>query len=111
MAHHILYAFALIVVFPQRIAETFAEEEEDEIARLSSFVMAIGDLIKITLGPKGMDMDMIQVAHGRSAGQVEVTIDGADDYEGGLRRLCEPEKPIEQNLPGGERPRRRHVRG
>ncbi|EDS44622.1 chaperonin [Culex quinquefasciatus] len=62
MAHHILYAFALIVIFPQRIAETFAEEEEDEIARLSSFVVAIGDLIKITLGPKGMDMDMIQVA-------------------------------------------------
>ncbi|EDS41421.1 chaperonin [Culex quinquefasciatus] len=62
---------------PQRIAETFAEEEEGEIARLSSFVGAIGDLIKSTLGPKGMDMGMIQMAHGRSAGQVEVTIDGA----------------------------------
>ncbi|EDS42473.1 T-complex protein 1 subunit eta [Culex quinquefasciatus] len=85
MAHHILYAAfiksylspssVLIVIFPQRIAETFAEEE-GEIARLFSFVGAIGDLIKSTLGPKGMDMGMIQVTHGRSAGQVDVTIDG-----------------------------------
>lgn len=37
--------------------------------------IAIGDLVKSTLGPKGMDK--ILVAHGRSAGQVQVTNDGA----------------------------------
>lgn len=54
-----------------------AEEEKAEIARLSSFVgaIAIGDLVKSTLGPKGMDK--ILLSHGRSAGQVEVTNDGA----------------------------------
>lgn len=47
------------------------------MARLSSFVgaIAIGDLVKSTLGPKGMDK--ILVSHGRSAGSVEVTNDGA----------------------------------
>ncbi|EDS27873.1 chaperonin [Culex quinquefasciatus] len=54
-----------------RSVETFAEEK-GEFARLSSFEggIAIGDLVKGTLGPKGMDK--ILVAHGRSAGQVEV---------------------------------------
>lgn len=54
-----------------------AEEEKAEIARLSSFVgaIAIGDLVKSTLGPKGMDK--ILVSHGRSQGQIEVTNDGA----------------------------------
>lgn len=44
---------------------------------MSSFVgaIAIGDLVKSTLGPKGMDK--ILVSYGRSAGQVEVTNDGA----------------------------------
>ena len=34
-----------------------ADEEKAEIARLSSFVgaMAVGDLVKTTLGPRGMD--------------------------------------------------------
>lgn len=54
-----------------------AEEEKAEIARLSSFVgaIAIGDLVKSTLGPKGMDK--ILVSHGRNQGQIEVTNDGA----------------------------------
>lgn len=54
-----------------------AEEEKAELARLSSFVgaIAIGDLVKSTLGPKGMDK--ILVSYGRSAGNVEVTNDGA----------------------------------
>jgi len=54
-----------------------AEEEKSEIARLSSFVgaIAIGDLIKSTLGPKGMDK--ILISSGRNAGQVEITNDGA----------------------------------
>lgn len=54
-----------------------AEEEKGEIARLSSFIgaIAIGDLVKSTLGPKGMDK--ILVSYGRYAGSVEVTNDGA----------------------------------
>ena len=46
-----------------------AEEEKAEIARLSSFVgaIAIGDLVKSTLGPKGMDKILISV--GRSEGK------------------------------------------
>lgn len=47
------------------------------MARLSSFVgaIAVGDLVKSTLGPKGMDK--ILVSYGRNAGSVEVTNDGA----------------------------------
>lgn len=54
-----------------------AYEEKAEIARMSSFVgaIAIGDLVKSTLGPKGMDK--ILYSSGRNAGQVEVTNDGA----------------------------------
>lgn len=60
-----------------RILKNEAGEEKAEIARLSLFVgaIAIGELVKTTLGPKGMDK--ILVAHGRSAGQVQVTNDGA----------------------------------
>ncbi|KYN09856.1 T-complex protein 1 subunit beta, partial [Trachymyrmex cornetzi] len=62
---------------PVRILKNDAGEEKAEIARLSSFVgvIAIGDLVKSTLGPKGMDK--ILVSHGRSLGQVHVTNDGA----------------------------------
>lgn len=62
---------------PVRILKQDAYEEKAEIARMSSFIgaIAIGDLVKSTLGPKGMDK--ILVSHGRSAGQVQVTNDGA----------------------------------
>lgn len=62
---------------PIRILKNEAEEEKAELARLSSFVgaIAIGELVKSTLGPKGMDK--ILVSYGRNAGQVEVTNDGA----------------------------------
>uniref|UniRef100_A0A6M2DL82 T-complex protein 1 subunit beta n=1 Tax=Xenopsylla cheopis TaxID=163159 RepID=A0A6M2DL82_XENCH len=62
---------------PVRILKHEAGEEKAEIARLSSFIgaIAIGDLVKSTLGPKGMDK--ILVSHGRNSGQVEVTNDGA----------------------------------
>lgn len=62
---------------PVRILKNNAYEEKAEIARLSSFVgaIAIGDLVKSTLGPKGMDK--ILLSSGRNAGQVEVTNDGA----------------------------------
>lgn len=60
-----------------RILKNEAEEEKGEVARLSLFAgaTAIGDFIKSTLGPKGMDKML--VSYGRSAGQVQVTNDGA----------------------------------
>lgn len=62
---------------PVRVLKNEAQEEKAELARLSSFIgaIAIGDLVKSTLGPKGMDK--ILVSHGRNAGRVEVTNDGA----------------------------------
>jgi len=53
-----------------------AEEEKSETARLSSFVgaIAIGDLIRSTLGPKGMDK--ILQSNDRHAA-IQVTNDGA----------------------------------
>lgn len=67
----------MVSLNPVRILKNDAEEEKAEIARLSLFVgaIAIGELVKSTLGPKGMDK--VLVAHGRSAGQVQVTNDGA----------------------------------
>ena len=55
---------------PTRIFKHEAEEEKAEIARLSSFVgaIAIGELVKSTLGPKGMDK--ILVGMGRNDGRV-----------------------------------------
>lgn len=62
---------------PVRILKNEAYEEKAEIARMSSFIgaIAIGDLVKSTLGPKGMDK--ILLSSGRNVGQVEVTNDGA----------------------------------
>jgi len=47
----------MVSLNPIRIMKNNADEEKAEVARLSSFVgaMAIGDLVKSTLGPKGMD--------------------------------------------------------
>ncbi|KAF8844787.1 hypothetical protein BDN67DRAFT_894201 [Paxillus ammoniavirescens] len=52
-----------------------ATEEKAENARLSSFVgaLAVGDLVKSTLGPKGMNKILQSV----STGEVNVTNDGA----------------------------------
>ena len=60
-----------------RMFKQGADEEKAEVARLSSFVgaMAIGDLVKSTLGPKGMDK--ILWGMGNGTGTVEVTNDGA----------------------------------
>lgn len=62
---------------PVRILKHEAEEEKGEIARMSMFAGAtvIGDLLKSTLGPKGMDK--ILVSSGRNSDQVQVTNDGA----------------------------------
>ncbi|KAM0721627.1 hypothetical protein Q7P37_002552 [Cladosporium fusiforme] len=60
------------------MASIFADdvqEEKGENARLSSFVgaIAVGDLVKSTLGPKGMD----KILQSASTGTVMVTNDGA----------------------------------
>jgi len=67
----------MVSLNPVRIMKQDADEEKAEVARLSSFVgaMAIGDLVKSTLGPKGMDK--ILWGMGRNEGIVEVTNDGA----------------------------------
>ncbi len=72
----VLLAFQ-VSLNPVRVLNREADEEKAEVARLSSFVgaMAIGDLVKSTLGPKGMDK--ILWGMGRNEGQVEVTNDGA----------------------------------
>jgi len=52
-----------------------ATEEKAENARLSSFVgaLALGDLVKSTLGPKGMN----KILQSTSTGDINVTNDGA----------------------------------
>lgn len=62
---------------PVQILKRDAEEERGETARMSSFVgaIAIGDLVKSTLGPKGMDKILIN--NGPHNEGVQVTNDGA----------------------------------
>ena len=69
--------FKPVSLNPVQILKGDADEEQGEQARLSSFVgaYAVGDLIKSTLGPKGMDK--ILYGSGRDEGKVEVTNDGA----------------------------------
>nr|CAB3477886.1 unnamed protein product [Digitaria exilis] len=60
----------------ERVLKDDAVEEKGERARMASFVgaMAIADLVKTTLGPKGMDKILQSTGRGRS---VTVTNDGA----------------------------------
>ncbi len=62
----------MVSLNPVRILKHEADEEKAEVARLSSFVgaMAIGDLVKSTLGPKGMDKILMQI--GQNGSQIEV---------------------------------------
>jgi len=61
---------------PVQIMAHGAEDEKSETARLSSFVgaIAIGDLVKSTLGPKGMDKILQSYS---DPNKVQVTNDGA----------------------------------
>lgn len=61
---------------PINVLHQGAEQERAETARLSSFVgaIAIGDLVKTTLGPKGMDKILVSSGHGK---EIQVTNDGA----------------------------------
>lgn len=56
-----------------------ASEEKGELARLTSFVgaMAVADLVKTTLGPKGMDKILRPSGPGPQDGKITVTNDGA----------------------------------
>ncbi|XP_055506699.1 T-complex protein 1 subunit beta [Leucoraja erinacea] len=67
---------ASLSLAPVNIFKAGADEEKAETARLSSFVgaIAVGDLVKSTLGPKGMDK--ILLSGGREC-SVTVTNDGA----------------------------------
>ncbi|CAF0875825.1 unnamed protein product [Brachionus calyciflorus] len=60
---------------PFSLYKAGADEEKAEHARLSSFVgaIAIGDLVKSTLGPKGMD----KILQGNERKEMQVTNDGA----------------------------------
>ena len=64
----------------QQAPQTGTTEEKGEIARLQSFVgaIAIGDLVKTTLGPKGMDKILQSMdGQGPRGESVTVTNDGA----------------------------------
>ncbi|KNC53252.1 T-complex protein 1 subunit beta [Thecamonas trahens ATCC 50062] len=65
---------------PVQILGDQGSEERGSLARLSSFVgaIAIGDLVKTTLGPKGMDKILQSEGMGASQrGSITVTNDGA----------------------------------
>ncbi|XP_031552166.1 T-complex protein 1 subunit beta-like isoform X2 [Actinia tenebrosa] len=66
----------MVSLNPVQILNPMAEEERGETARLSSFVgaIAIGDLIKSTLGPKGMDKILQSFGQNKD---IQVTNDGA----------------------------------
>ncbi|KAH7523443.1 hypothetical protein FEM48_Zijuj06G0011400 [Ziziphus jujuba var. spinosa] len=72
------FMFRLVVYFlaVEKIFKDEASEEKGERARMASFVgaMAIADLVKTTLGPKGMDKILQSTGRGRA---VTVTNDGA----------------------------------
>uniref|UniRef100_G3PP84 T-complex protein 1 subunit beta n=1 Tax=Gasterosteus aculeatus TaxID=69293 RepID=G3PP84_GASAC len=67
---------ASLSMAPMNIFRQGADEEKAETARMSSFIgaIAIGDLVKSTLGPKGMDKILLGGGKGAS---VTVTNDGA----------------------------------
>ncbi|CAI8606630.1 unnamed protein product [Vicia faba] len=72
----LLLLFRVPTMAIDRIFKDEASEEKGERARMSSFVgaMAIADLVKTTLGPKGMDKILQSTGRGR---EVTVTNDGA----------------------------------
>lgn len=67
------------VLSPMNVMTEGAMEEKGENARMSSFIgaIAVGDLVKSTLGPKGMDKILQSQSKFGQEGDVEVTNDGA----------------------------------
>jgi T-complex protein 1 subunit beta len=66
---------SIIRMLAEEFKKLQATEEKAENARLSSFVgaLALGDLVKSTLGPKGMN----KILQSSSTGEINVTNDGA----------------------------------
>ena len=69
------HGFHIFPLFFVNLCVCQATEEKAENARLSSFVgaLALGDLVKSTLGPKGMN----KILQSMSSGDINVTNDGA----------------------------------
>lgn len=65
-------------VLPQILSEG-ASDDRGEMARLQSFVgaIAIADLVKTTLGPKGMDKILVSMGDAQARKVITVTNDGA----------------------------------
>lgn len=65
-------------VLPQ-ILQGGASEDRGEMARLQSFVgaIAVADLVKTTLGPKGMDKILVSMSDDNRTKAITVTNDGA----------------------------------
>jgi len=82
---------------PIQVLRGGAEEEKAETARLSSFVgaIAIGDLVKSTLGPRGMDKILYapKGQYGNGDPSVQVTNDGAT-----ILRSCGVDNPAAKIL-------------
>merc|ERR1711935_532283 len=82
---------------PIQVLRGGAEEEKAETARLSSFVgaIAIGDLVKSTLGPRGMDKILYapRGKYGNGEPSVQVTNDGAT-----ILRSCGVDNPAAKVL-------------
>lgn len=82
---------------PIQVLRGGAEEEKAETARLSSFVgaIAIGDLVKSTLGPRGMDKILYapKGKYGNGEPSVQVTNDGAT-----ILRSCGVDNPAAKIL-------------
>merc|ERR1711939_236712 len=73
--HHNPNTINMAMNNPTQIFADDVQEEKGENARLSAFVgaIAVGDLVKSTLGPKGMD----KILQSASTGEIMVTNDGA----------------------------------
>lgn len=82
---------------PIQVLSHGAEEEKAETARLSSFIgaIAIGDLVKSTLGPRGMDKILYSPKgpYGNGEPSVQVTNDGAT-----ILRSCGVDNPAAKIL-------------
>jgi len=65
-------------VLPQILTEG-ASEDKGELARMQTFIgaIAVSDLVKTTLGPKGMDKILQSMGDEQSRKQITVTNDGA----------------------------------
>jgi len=64
---------------PVRIFKQEATEEKGERAKLSNIMgaIAVAEMMRTTLGPKGMDKILISPQHGGSGSNITVTNDGA----------------------------------